>query len=40
MEIRVTDPAEEDFNLNVVFGWIASLDCGARKWRGRTGSRV
>jgi hypothetical protein len=23
MEIRVADAAEEDFNLNVVFGWIA-----------------
>ena len=26
MEIGVADAAEEDFDLHVVFGWIAPLD--------------
>jgi hypothetical protein len=28
MEIGVADAAEEDFNLHVVFGWIAPRDLG------------
>jgi hypothetical protein len=28
MKIGVADAAEEDFNLHVVFSWIATLDLG------------
>ena len=40
MEIGVADAAEEDFDLHVVFGWIAPRNCRGGKWRGRTGSGV
>src|ERR1039457_4973098 len=40
MEIRVADAAEQDFNLNVVFGWVATRDrCGGKR-RCRTPSGV
>jgi hypothetical protein len=40
MEIGMADAAEQDFDLNVVFGWIASRDFRAGKWRCCAGSRV
>src|ERR1017187_1294842 len=40
MEIRVADAAEQDFNLNVVFGWVPTRDrCGGKR-RCRTPSGV
>src|SRR5208337_2397696 len=40
VEVGVADAAEEDFDLYVVFGWIASRDRGGGKRRSRTGSGV
>ena len=40
MEIGVADAAEEDFDLYVVFGWIAPRNRGGGKRRCRTGSGV
>lgn len=40
VEIGVADTAEQDFDLNVVFGWIAPRDRGGSKRRCRTGSGV
>ena len=36
VEIGVADAAEQDFDLNVMFGWIASPDRGGGKRRCRT----
>src|SRR5208283_2991035 len=40
MEIRVADATEQDFNLNVVFGWIAPRDHGGGQRRCRTRSGI
>jgi len=40
VEVGVTDTAEKDFNLNVVFAWITPGDRHGCKWRFRTRSRV
>ncbi len=40
MEIGVADAAEEDFDLHVVFGWIAPRDRGGGQRRCRTGGGV
>ncbi len=40
VEIGVADAAEEDFDLHVVFGWIAPRDRGGGQRRSRTGSGV
>jgi hypothetical protein len=40
MKVGVTDTAEENFDLYVVFCWIASRDRTRRKGRRRTGGRV
>ena len=40
MEIGVADAAEQNFDLNIVFSWIASRDCRAGKCRSRTGGGV
>ena len=40
MEIGVADAAEEDFDLHVVFGRLATLDLSVSQRRCRTGSRV
>ncbi len=40
VEIGVTDAAEENLDLYVVFGWIAPRDRGGGKRRFRTGSGV
>ena len=40
VEVRVTDTTEKDFDLNVVFAWIAPRDHGGRKLRFRTRSSV
>ena len=40
VEVRVADTAEKDFDLNVVFAWIAPRDRGGRKRRFRTRSSV
>ena len=39
MQIGVADAAEEDFDLNVVLGWIATRDCcgGQRRCRAACG---
>ena len=40
VEIRVADTTEKDFDLNVVFTWIAPRDRGGGKRRFRTRSSV
>jgi hypothetical protein len=40
VEVRVADTAEKDFNLNVVFPWIASWDRDWGKWRFSTRSSI
>ena len=40
VEIGVADAAEENFDLHVVFGWIAPRDRSGSKRRCRTGSGV
>ena len=40
MKIGVADTAEKDFDLHVVFGWVASRNGRSGKWRGRTGSGI
>ena len=40
VEIGVTDAAEEDFDLNVVLGWIAPRDRSGGKRRSRAGSGI
>jgi hypothetical protein len=40
MEIGVADAAEEDFDLHVVFSWIATIDLSGCQGRCRTGSGV
>jgi hypothetical protein len=40
VEVRVTDTTEKDFDLYVVFAWIAPWDRGGRKRRFRTRSSV
>ena len=40
VEVRVTDTTEKDFDLNVVFTWIAPRDRGGGKRRFRTRSSV
>jgi len=40
VEIGVTDAAEQNLNLYVVFGWIAPRDHGGRQRRCRAGSRI
>ena len=40
VEVRVTDTAEKDFDLNVVFTWIAPRDRGGSKRRFRTCSSI
>jgi energy-converting hydrogenase Eha subunit B len=40
MEIGMADAAEQDLDLHVVFGWIASRDRGGGQRRRRTGSGI
>ena len=40
VQVGVTDAAEQDFNLYVVFGWIAPRDRGGGQRRRRTGSGI
>jgi hypothetical protein len=40
VKIRVTDAAEKDFNLYIVFGWIAPRDPGGGQRRSSTASGV
>ena len=40
VEVRVADTAEKDFNLNVMFVWVAPRDHGGGKWRVCTSSSV
>src|SRR5262252_8319090 len=37
VQIGMTDPTKENFNLHVVFGWLAALNLGRSHGRCRTG---
>ena len=40
VKIRVADAAEKDFDLDVVFGGLAPINLGGRKWRCRAGCGI
>ena len=40
VKIGMANTAEQDFDLHIVFGWIATRDCGGRHRRCGTGSGV